>query len=232
MVDGRPRSAEWSLKGQTGTISFDYIVDCSGRQGILSTKYFHNRHHNNTLKNIATWSYWTGKTGIYGKGTRREGAIWIEGLINGPPGWVWYIPLAGKISVGVVMHENDNTSLRREHGSTTRDHYMRALARSPGVMELLKDAQISEEVRMASDFSYSATSYAGPGWRLGGDAGAFIDPFFSSGVHLAFNGGLSAAISILASIRGDVTEEAAAAYHGESGVDVLIHCPDILFKIL
>jgi flavine halogenase len=215
MVDGRPRSAQWSSKGELGTISFDYMVDCSGRQGIMSTKVLQNRHHNQALKNVATWSYWTGKSGVYGRGTRREGAIYIEGLTNGAPGWVWFIPLADKISVGVVMHENDNTPLRRESGSS-QEHYLRTLDRSPNVKELLKDSVMSDEVRMASDYSYSATSYAGPGWRLAGDAGAFIDPFFSSGIHLAVNGGLAAGVSILASLRGDVSEEAAAAYHGES----------------
>jgi hypothetical protein len=42
---------------------------------------------------------------------------------------------------------------------------------------------------------------------------AFIDPFFSSGVHLAFTGGLSAAITIASSIRGDCSAEEAAAWH-------------------
>ncbi|KAF9456679.1 hypothetical protein BDZ94DRAFT_330307 [Collybia nuda] len=213
--DGRPRSAQWSSKGIVGTISFDYIIDCSGRQGILSTKVLHNRHHNQTLKNIATWGYWTGSAGVYGKGTNREGAILIEGLVDGPPGWAWFIPLAGKISVGIVMHETDNTSLRREYGGSTKMHYLRALARAPDVLALLQDAVLGDEVRMASDYSYSAASYAGPGWRLAGDAGAFIDPFFSSGVHLAFHGGLSAAISVLASLRRDVPEDAAAAYHNK-----------------
>ncbi|KXN87001.1 Tryptophan 2-halogenase [Leucoagaricus sp. SymC.cos] len=205
-------SAQWTRDDKTGVISFNYIIDCSGRQGILSTKLFRNRHFNQSLKNIATWTYWKGETGVYGRGTRREGAIFIEGLVNGLKGWVWYIPLADKVSVGVVMHESDNTALRRD-SNDLKDHYMRALSHSPDVMEMLKGAAICDEIHMASDYSYSATKYAGPGWRLAGDAGAFIDPFFSSGVHLALNGGLSSAISVLASIRKDVSEEAAAAYH-------------------
>ncbi|KDQ55196.1 hypothetical protein JAAARDRAFT_196058 [Jaapia argillacea MUCL 33604] len=68
-------------------------------------------------------------------------------------------------------------------------------------------------VRSASDFSYSAACYAGEGWRVIGDAGAFIDPFFSSGVHLALTGALSAALTIAASIRGDCSEEDAAEWH-------------------
>jgi hypothetical protein len=42
---------------------------------------------------------------------------------------------------------------------------------------------------------------------------AFIDPFFSSGVHLAFTGGLSAALTIAASIRGFCSEEDAQRWH-------------------
>jgi flavine halogenase len=88
-------------------------------------------------------------------------------------------------------------------------------------------------VRTASDYSYSASSYAGENYRMVGDAAgkfyctsgsrfrlyhnfvvaAFIDPFFSSGVHLALTGGLSAAASIAASIRGDCPEPDAAEWH-------------------
>ena len=46
-----------------------------------------------------------------------------------------------------------------------------------------------------------------------GDAGCFIDPFFSSGVHLAMTSGLSAGTTIAASIRGDVDETTAAQWH-------------------
>jgi flavin-dependent dehydrogenase len=42
---------------------------------------------------------------------------------------------------------------------------------------------------------------------------AFIDPFFSSGIHLAMTSGLSAAASIAASIRGDCPESDAAEWH-------------------
>jgi flavin-dependent dehydrogenase len=49
--------------------------------------------------------------------------------------------------------------------------------------------------------------------RIAGDAGSFIDPFFSSGVHLALSGGLSAATTIAAAIRGDCDENVAASWH-------------------
>lgn len=45
------------------------------------------------------------------------------------------------------------------------------------------------------------------------DIAAFIDPFFSSGIHLALTSALSAAATICASIRGDCCEEDAAMWH-------------------
>lgn len=90
----------------------------------------------------------------------------------------------------------------------------RTYADSPGEV-LEEDAATVPVVRSASDYSYSASSYAGPGYRIVGDAGAFIDPYFSSGVHLALTGALSAAATICSAIRGEVDETTAAKWHSD-----------------
>ena len=77
---GRPVSATWTRKdGSTGTISFEYLVDASGRQGLVSTKYMKNRQYNQSLKNIATWGYWNGAK-RYAVGTERENQPFFEAL--------------------------------------------------------------------------------------------------------------------------------------------------------
>lgn len=77
---GRPVSATWTRKdGSSGLIKFDYIIDASGRAGLLSTKYLKNRKMNQTLKNIANWGYWTG-TSMYGLESNRSGAPYFEAL--------------------------------------------------------------------------------------------------------------------------------------------------------
>ena len=53
---------------------------------------------------------------------------------------------------------------------------------------------------------------------------AFIDPFFSSGIHLAFTGALSAAVTISASIRGDCSEKEAADWHTERVATSFTRC--------
>lgn len=77
---GRPVSATWSRKdGSTGNIKFDYIVDASGRVGIMSTKYLKNRKFNQGLKNVASWGYWD-NPGKYGAGTERDNQPYFEAL--------------------------------------------------------------------------------------------------------------------------------------------------------
>jgi flavin-dependent dehydrogenase len=78
---GRPLSATYTVTETkaTGEIRFDYIVDASGRTGLLSTKYLKNRRYNQGLKNVANWAYWRG-TDAYAPGTTRENAPFFEAL--------------------------------------------------------------------------------------------------------------------------------------------------------
>ncbi|KAF8205877.1 putative halogenase [Mycena galopus ATCC 62051] len=200
--DQTPVSAEWEAKdGTEGSTSFDYLVDASGKQGLISTRYLRNRHFNKSLRNVACWGYWKG-TGMYAPEghSDRNNAPWFEALTD-ETGWAWFIPLHnGTVSVGVVMTEVASIAKKRAAAdSSLSAHYHEQLQLAPGLI--------------AGDYSYSATSYAGPNFRLVGDAASFIDPFFSSGVHLALTGALSAASSIAASIRKQCTESEAAAFH-------------------
>ncbi|KAF8147454.1 hypothetical protein K438DRAFT_2090254 [Mycena galopus ATCC 62051] len=224
----RPISASFTTgTGEVRSVTFDYLVDASGRTGIMATRYLKNRHVNETLKNIACWGYWTG-AGMYAAGTDRENAPWFEALTD-ESGWAWLIPLQGKIaSVGIVMDSKVSAS-KKAAGSaaagigneyTLRNHYLSQLALAPRLMKLLGDAELHVDatgktptVRSASDYSYTASEYSGDHFRLVGDAGAFIDPLFSSGVHLAVWGGLTAAVTIAASIREQCSEEEAGIYH-------------------
>ncbi|EPQ54055.1 FAD/NAD P-binding domain-containing protein [Gloeophyllum trabeum ATCC 11539] len=231
--DSPSSPSSWSQyssgEDDASTITFDYLIDATGRAGLMSTRYLRNRRINDSLKNIATWGYWR-DTKMYAKGTARENAPWFEALTD-ESGWAWFIPLHnGLTSVGVVMSQKCHASRSRAMSEATPpptptvpslpidrqgslvSRYLDALKSAPGVMDLIGDGVLTP-VKSTSDWSYSASCYAGAGWRIIGDAGAFIDPFFSSGIHLAFTGGLSAATTVAASIRGQCTEAGAAEWH-------------------
>lgn len=194
----RPISATWNrINSEQGHISFDYLLDASGRNGIMSVKYLKSRCFSQSLKNVAHWGYWEG-TKKYMPGTTRENAVWIEAL-NGTPGslsvrmpvtdhsvdesgWVWFIPLHdGSTSVGVVMDKDLAAQKKKrqdfdDHSEKAHQFYLEELKRAPGVVKLLGDASLRERegtaaVKTTSDFSYAATSYAGDYYRIAGDAG-------------------------------------------------------------
>ncbi|KLO13011.1 FAD/NAD-binding domain-containing protein [Schizopora paradoxa] len=231
----RPISASWVNKeGTTGSIGFTFVVDASGRKGILSTKYLKNRTFNQGLKNVASWGYWSDVHSQYGKGTPREYSPYLESLTD-ESGWAWYIPQHnGLHSVGIVQNQEVVNQKKRErvasgnqNASNAKEFYLEELKLAPGICALIGESgnlvpyapgeakEGAIQIKSASDYSYQATSYGGPGFRIVGDAGAFIDPYFSSGVHLAMTGALSAAASICASIKGDCSEEKAAKFHSD-----------------
>lgn len=120
------------------------------------------------------------------------------------------------------MVENQKLSIQKKKASgakTSQEFYLENLKLAPNLRALIGDGQQVEKLHTASDYSYSASSYAFSNARIVGDAGCFIDPYFSSGVHLALVGGLSAAATICASIRGDVEEAVAADWHSKKIAD-------------
>jgi flavine halogenase len=133
-------------------------------------------------------------------------------------GWGWFIPLHnGTTSVGIVMKQNEVTKKKGEAKySSTKKFYEESLKLTPGITKLISGSELVSDIKSASDWSYNATAYACPYTRLAGDAGCFIDPFFSSGYHIALSTGLSAAATVSASIRQEVDEISAASWHSKT----------------
>ncbi|KAL4964142.1 NAD(P)/FAD-dependent oxidoreductase [Aspergillus stella-maris] len=183
----------------------------AGRPGVYQV--LQKPEINQGLKNIANWGYWHG-AGMYAPGTEQENQPFFEALADAS-GWCWAIPLHnGTMSVGIVMRQDLFVAKKKALTHLSGPEvYRECLNLAPQVHALLANAELVSEVKSASDWSYSADSYASPYLRLAGDAGCFIDPYFSSGVHLALASGLSAAMTIQASRRGDLDETEAAKWH-------------------
>jgi flavine halogenase len=212
----RPVRAHWQQPGGvTGQLELDYLVDASGLSGLLATKVLHNRRFQPAFANVAVGSYWRGYTPyVAPDGTPQGGHFFMEALHDGA-GWAWAIPLHDQtLSVGVVVHSEEFQRMRTAVGDLDAV-YHDGLERAPHLREMLAAAEMVEPVQTWRDFSYLADSFSGPGYRLVGDAAAFIDPLFSTGVHLAFLGAVSAAATIAGRVRGEIDEATAIAFHDQ-----------------
>lgn len=93
------------------------------------------------------------------------------------------------------------------------DIYLESIKKAHGVSQPLKRATLKSDLESTSDWSYSASTYASPYLRIVGDAGCFIDPLFSSGVHLALTSALFAAVTVCIARKGDCSEGVAVEWH-------------------
>ncbi|MBK8254296.1 MAG: tryptophan 7-halogenase [Polyangiaceae bacterium] len=204
----RPVSADWHEEGsgEAGRIEFDYLIDTSGRAGIMANKYLKSRRFLKAFQNVAVWAYWKGgkrpETGFEGPLT----------LVSVPDGWIWYIPIEEDVhSVGLVCHSEAFKESKTKE--SVEELYQRNLAASPLIADLLKPADKVSAMYVERDYSYSSDRLAGPGYFLSGDAGCFIDPLLSSGVHLAMHSGTMAAACLASVMRGEVSEERATRFY-------------------
>lgn len=180
---------------------FDFLVDASGRHGLLSSRHFGDRRSLQNLRNVAVWDYWTGATVLSDTPT---GGI---NIVSSDEGWYWVIPLAGgRTSIGYVTTK-DAFARDRVGGESLDDLYRRLVAASPTVGELVVDAEPVGAARAETDYSYIADRFCGPGYAIVGDAACFLDPLLSTGVHLALYSALTAAACIASIDRGEVTED-------------------------
>ncbi|WP_280464784.1 NAD(P)/FAD-dependent oxidoreductase [Nocardia brasiliensis] len=204
----RPVAAEWTRAGEdeTRTTTFDFLVDASGRNGVLSRHHFDMRKPHEVFQNTAVWSYW--------KGARLhpdspEGAINVVSTAEG--GWFWHIPLGEVFSVGYVVPKKTFVAQRRRHPSLD-SYYLDVIAASAQMSGFLDGAQRVGEAQAEQDYSYVSDRFCGPGYAIIGDSACFLDPLLSTGVHLATYSALCAAAAIATALRGEMGEAEALTF--------------------
>jgi FAD-dependent halogenase len=193
------------VAGNSHQINARYIIDASGNRSRTYKEVGGTRKYSEFFRSIALISYFEGGKRLP---SPNSGNILSAAFDSG---WFWYIPLSKTLtSVGAVV--------RREMASKIQGDPELALkaliAECPIISDYLKDAKrVTEgeygQFRVRKDYSYLNTKFWRPGMVLIGDSACFIDPIFSSGVHLATYSALLAARSINSVIAGLVDEEAA-----------------------
>jgi flavin-dependent dehydrogenase len=212
-ADGRPRKVRWAETRdhtRTGEISFDHLIDASGRAGLLTTRYLGGRRYNEGFRNVAAYSYWAG-TNAPDQGP--PGSIMIGSIEDG---WIWGIPLHdGTLSVGAVTHKSSFRS-RRDAGRSIEEAYADAIAESPLITRLTAQGRRIRPVKVEQDFSYVCEHAAGDGFFITGDAACFLDPLLSTGIHLATFSATLAAAGTASILRGELSEQDVGSFYRDA----------------
>ena len=193
--------------GSEGIIEADWVVDASGQAALLS-RTLGLRRWDDQFRNMAIYGYFTNSKRLPPPDSTN---IFIESYEHG---WAWNIPLANDIaSVGVVIDSEIG-----QHGiseSGVEEYYRSQLDSTRHTRDMLSAAEIVSGPAVVKDWSYTSQRMAGDGWVLVGDAACFVDPLFSSGVHLAMMSAVMAAAYIDATQRDPSIRDPAARVYEE-----------------
>ena len=184
------RALDWNAR---------FVVDASGRDTVLG-RQFDVKRRNPKHNSSALYAHFTGAQRHPGQDEGNITIFWFE------HGWFWLIPLAGGMtSIGAVVWPY----YLKSRVQPVKDFFLDTIAMCPALAQRLAEAKLSSEVEATGNFSYSCDRTHGPNYLLIGDAFAFIDPVFSSGVMLAMQGGFVGAETVDTCLRQPAKARAA-----------------------
>lgn len=190
--------------GEPETVEARFVVDASGRDSLLANGIVGK----DPIPELPQTAMFTHYEGCWRGEGRDEGNIQIMLYRHG---WWWFIPFRGTAtSVGTVMLR----SYSRGKGNRTNEEFLDETVKNTNfAREWLASARRTAPVRHTADWSYKARAFSGEGFALVGDAAVFLDPLFSTGVHLGLTGADLLAEAIDAGFKtGDLSPARFADY--------------------
>ena len=173
--------------GREQTWKARFVVDASGRDTFLANR-FQIKHRNPKHNSSAIYGHFSGAIRHEGQAEGNISIFWFE------HGWFWFIPMMNDVtSIGMVTWPY----FMKTRGQRSIEQFLRdGIAMCEPLAERLRMATLVNEVEATGNFSYVSERNHGANYLLLGDAYAFIDPVFSSGVLLAMNSGVIGADAI------------------------------------
>ena len=179
----RARDASGTVREFAG----DLVIDCTGLRAFVGAKLGIRRPaHGQRLGIFAQYR---------AEPTRDDvKAGWFIGQMY-YDGWTWLLRLPdGRFSVGTVM-----TAERFKKTGASAERLLDFLvAHNPLLRDgMTPDPERISSVHVSGHMGNRCSRLAGDGWVLAGDAAFFVDPCYSSGVHLAMSSAALIADSVL-----------------------------------
>ncbi|MCP5538560.1 MAG: tryptophan 7-halogenase [Akkermansiaceae bacterium] len=164
----------------------DFLIDASGTANFTGNREGLKEIYESHRK-VAIFGHYTGIALPEGK---CGGDILIFRLKDA---WFWFIPLSReKVSLGLVV----DRAAFKESERSPEEIFDAAVERCPDLKARLANAERTGPMRTLVDFSYHNRRFTGDRLVRIGDAAAFLDPIFSSGVYLAMLSAKTAALAV------------------------------------
>lgn len=177
MQNGNHKVMAVGASGEEHIWEARFLVDASGRDTFLSSSNGWKKR-NPKHASAAVFAHFRGVRRRPGEDQGNISIYWFD------HGWIWMIPLRDDVmSIGAVCYP-DYIKTRRE---SLDDFLLNTLNGLDGIRHRMQGAEPATPAQATGNYSYLSDRMVGPGYLMVGDAFAFIDPVFSSGVYLAMN---------------------------------------------
>ena len=190
-VDEQGRDCLWTCR---------FFVDASGRDTLLS-RQFNLKQKNTHHASAAIFGHFLGVERREGEFEGNISVYWFQ------HGWFWMIPLKdGSMSVGAVCRPE----YLKQRKNSPAEFLLQTIALGhPEMRHRMRNATLfNNEARATGNYSYQSTRMRGERYIMVGDAYAFVDPIFSSGVLLGMTSSVNGAEAVDAWLRGDAAAAA------------------------
>jgi flavin-dependent dehydrogenase len=181
-----------TVQGQRVSQQTRYFVDATGRQTFLANQLGakqRNPHHNSA----AIFGHFEGVARHSGKDEGNISICWFD------QGWFWIIPFHdGLTSVGMVCWP----SYLKSRKDDLEEFFWQTVRSCSPMADRMQAAKAIIPVVATGNYSYQSRVMIGSQFMMVGDAFAFVDPVFSSGVHLALHSGIRGADVVDACLHG------------------------------
>lgn len=161
----------------------DFVVDAGGRSRILGD-LMGVPFVEGPRKDAALHAHMEGVPLVV------EGNVHTDRMLRG---WCWRIPLPGRVSIGLVV----NAEHLARFGPNVEDQFHGTLREEPLLARWSADAKRVTPVVKYSNYQQRSLRGYGENWATVGDAFGFIDPVFSSGLLIGFQGALELSKALL-----------------------------------
>ena len=169
-------------------------LDCTGKESFAAVRNGW-RMKDPYLNKVAVWTYYEGSKREPGLDEGQTAVAYVP-----DKGWFWHIPQHNdRVSVGVVA---EGKYLTRDGVRDPKAIFHREVEQNLWIKDHLSIGRQVGEYFLTSEYSFHSRHCGCEGLLLVGDAFAFLDPVFSSGLMLALKSGVMA---------GDAVHEALAA---------------------
>jgi flavin-dependent dehydrogenase len=202
--DGLPVAHAVDEQGNARSWTCRFFVDASGRDTLLARQFDlkqKNKHH----ASAAIFGHFLNVERRDGEYAGNISVYWFE------HGWFWMIPLKdGSMSVGAVCRPE----YLKQRKNSPAEYLLQTIATGhPEMRHRMRNAHlVNDEARATGNYSYTSSRMRGDRHIMVGDAYAFVDPVFSSGVMMGMTGGVFGSEAVDAWLRNDPAADARFAH--------------------